>query len=56
MFISKNNYYLYIENTQRGSKTLRLKTNNNFGNLNKSFPPNEKSIKIIKKLINEHKK
>ncbi len=54
--IRKPRIYLYIENTQRGSKTLRLKTNNNFGNLNKSFPPNEKSIKIIKKLINEHKK
>ena len=54
--IRKPGIYLYIENTQRGSKTLRLKTNNNFGNLNKSFPPNEKSIKIIKKLINEHKK
>ena len=54
--IRKPGIYLFIENTQRGSKTLRLKTNNNFGNLNKSFPPNEKSIKIIKKLINEHKK
>ena len=55
--IRKPGIYLYIENTQRGNKTLRLKTNNNFGNLNKSFPPNEKSIKIIKKLIiNEHKK
>ena len=49
--------YLTIENTQRkGSKTLRLKTSEEYGNLNKSFPPNDNSIKIIKKLINEQKK
>ena len=51
--IRKPGIYLYIENTQRGSKTLRLKTNKDFGNLNKSYPPNEESIKIIKKIINE---
>ena len=40
----------------RGGSTLTLKTNENNGNLDKSFPPNEDSIKIIKKLINEYKK
>ena len=54
--IRKPGIYLYIENTQRGSKTLRFKTSKDFGNLNKSFPPNEESIKIIKKIINEQKK
>ncbi len=54
--IRKPGIYLYIENTQRGSKTLRLKTSKDFKNLDRSFPPNEDSIKIIKKLINEKKK
>ena len=54
--IRKPGIYLYIENTQRGSKTLRFKTSKDFGNLNKSFPPNEESIKIIKKIISEQKK
>ncbi len=49
--------YITIENTQRkGSKTLRLKTSEEYGSLNNSFPPNDNSIKIIKKLINEQKK
>ena len=43
--------YLSIENTQRGSKIIRLKTSKEYGNLDKSYPPNENSIKIIKKLI-----
>ena len=48
--------YLTIEDTQRkGSKILRLKTSEEYGNLNNSFPPNEDSIKIIKKMINEQK-
>ena len=48
--------YLTIEDTQRkGSKILRLKTSEEYGNLNNSFPPNEDSIKIIKKLIDEQK-
>ena len=54
--IRKPGIYLYIENTQRGSKTLRFKTSKKLGNLNKSFPPNEESIKIIKKIISEQKK
>ena len=46
--------YLSIEDTQRkGSKILRLKTSEEHGNLNRSFPPNEDSLKKIKKLINE---
>ena len=49
--------YLAIEDTQRkGSKILRLKTSEEYGNLNNSFPPNEDSIKKIKKLIYEQKK
>ena len=49
--------YITIENTQRkGSKTLRLRTSEEYGSLNNSFPPNDNSIKIIKKLINEQKK
>jgi len=48
--------YIGIETTARGSKTLRLRTDEAFGKLDKSFPPNEDSIKIIKKLINEQKK
>ena len=49
--------YLTIEDTQRkGSKILRLKTSKEHGNLNNSFPPNEDSLKKIKKLINEQKK
>ena len=30
----------------------RLKTNDEYGNLDKSFPPNEDSINIIKNLVN----
>ena len=49
--IRKSGIYLYLETTQSGNTTLRLKTNDNYGNLDKSFPPNEESITIIKKLI-----
>ena len=48
--------YLSIEETSRGSKIIRLKTNENYSNLNKSFPPNEDSLKKIKKIIDEQKK
>ncbi len=51
--IRKPGIYLYLETTQSGNNTLRLKTSEQYGNLNKSFPPNENSLKIIKKLINE---
>ena len=48
--------YLSIEETSRGSKIIRLKTSENYSNLNKSFPPNEDSLKKIKKIIDEQKK
>ena len=51
--IRKPGIYLYLETTQIGNTTLRLKTDDEDGNLNNSFPPNEDSIKIIKKLIDE---
>ena len=51
--IRKPGIYLYLETTQIGNTTLRLKTDDEYGNLNNSFPPNEDSIKIIKKLIDE---
>ena len=55
--IKSQGIYLTIEDTQRkGSKILRLKTSKEHGNLNNSFPPNEDSLKKIKKLINEQKK
>ena len=54
--IRKPGIYLYLETTQIGNTTLRLKTDDEYGNLNNSFPPNEDSIKIIKKLIYEQKK
>ena len=54
--IRKPGIYLYLEITQRGGSTLRLKTNEYYGNLDKSFPPNEDSLKLIKKLINERRK
>tara|TARA_Y100000590_G_scaffold167343_1_gene191587 strand:- start:204 stop:800 length:597 start_codon:yes stop_codon:yes gene_type:complete len=54
--IRKPGIYLYLEITQRGGSTLRLKTNEYYGNLDRSFPPNEDSLKLIKKLINERRK
>ena len=51
--IRKPGIYLYLETTQIGNTTLRLKTNDVYGNIDRSFPPNEDSIKIIEKLINE---
>ena len=51
--IRKPGIYLYLETTQIGNTILRLKTDEEYGSLNNSFPPNEDSIKIIKKLINE---
>ena len=53
--LRKPGIYLYIELTKQKGTILRLKTNEDYGNLNNSFPPNEDSIKIIKKLINEQK-
>ena len=51
--IRKPGIYLYLETTQIGNTILRLKTDEEYGSLNNSFPPNEDSIKIIKKLIDE---
>ena len=53
--IRKPGIYLYLETTQIGNTILRLKTDEEYGSLNNSFPPNEDSIKIIKKLIDEQK-
>tara|TARA_B100000579_G_scaffold398829_1_gene379340 strand:- start:156 stop:743 length:588 start_codon:yes stop_codon:yes gene_type:complete len=53
--IRKPGIYLYLETTQIGNTSLRLKTDDQYGNLDKSFPPNEDSIKIIKKIIDEKK-
>ena len=53
--IRKPGIYLYLEITQRGGSTLRLKTNEDYGSLDRSFPPNNDSLKLIKKLINEKK-
>ena len=47
--------YVGIETTIRGSKTLRLRTDEAFGKLDKSFPPNNASIKEIKRIINKLK-
>ncbi len=52
--------YVGIETTQRGSKTIRLRIDEVYNikrkKLDRSFPPNEDSIKIIKQIINEQKK
>ena len=49
--------YLYIELTQRGGNTLRLKTGGEmFKTSDSSYPPNEDSLKIIKKIIEENRK
>jgi len=48
--------YIGIETTVRGSKTLRLRTDEKLGDIDKSFPPNTDSIETIKKIINEQKK
>ena len=53
--IRKPGIYLYLETTQIGNTSLRLKTDDQYGNLDKSFPPNEDSIKKIKKIIDEKK-
>ena len=53
--IRRPGIYLYLETTQIGNTILRLKTDEEYGSLNNSFPPNEDSIKIIKKMINEQK-
>ena len=58
--LKEEGIYVGIETTQRGSKTIRLRIDEVYNikrkKLDRSFPPNENSIKIIKKLINEEKK
>ena len=49
--------YLYIELTQRGGNTLRLKTGGEmFKPSDSSYPPNEDSLKIVKKIIEQNRK
>ena len=48
--------YLYIEVTQRGGNTLRLKTGGEFFKISdNSYPPNDDSLKLIKKTIEENR-
>ena len=49
--------YLYIEVTQRGGNTLRLKTGGEFFKTSdNSYPPNDDSLKLIKKIIENNRK
>lgn len=48
--------YLYIEVTQRGGNTLRLKTGGEFFKISdNSYPPNDDSLKLIKKTIENNR-
>ena len=49
--------YLYIEVTQRGGNTLRLKTGGEFFKVSdNSYPPNDDSLKLIKRIIEVKRK
>ena len=49
--------YLYIEVTQRGGNTLRLKTGGEFFKISdNSYPPNDDSLMLIKKTIEENRR
>ena len=49
--------YLYIEVTQRGGNTLRLKTGGEFFKISdNSYPPNDDSLKLIKRVIEDNRK
>ena len=49
--------YLYIEVTLGGGNTLRLKTGGEFFKTSdSSYPPNDDSLKLIKKCIEENRK
>ena len=49
--------YLYIEVTQRGGNTLRLKTGGEFFKVSdNSYPPNDDSLKLIKKTIEDNRR
>ena len=46
--LKQKGVYLYLEKTQRGGHTLRLKMFKNNKMIDKSFPPNNKSLEEIK--------
>ena len=49
--------YLYLEVTQRGGNTLRLKTGGEFFKVSdNSYPPNDDSLKLIKRIIEVNRK
>ncbi len=49
--------YLYIEVTKRGGNTLRLKTGGEFFKTSdNSYPPNDDSLKLIKRMIEDNRK
>ena len=49
--------YLYLEVTQRGGNTLRLKTGGEFFKVSdNSYPPNDDSLKLITKCIEGNRK
>ena len=49
--------YLYLEVTQRGGNTLRLKTGGEFFKISdNSYPPNDDSLKLIKKTIEDNRR
>ena len=49
--------YLYLEVTQRGGNTLRLKTSGEFFKVSdNSYPPNDDSLKLINKMIEDNRK
>jgi len=49
--------YLYLEVTQRGGNTLRLKTGGEFFKVSdNSYPPNDDSLKLIKRNIEVNRK
>ena len=49
--------YLYLEVTQRGGNTLRLKTGREFIKVSdNSYPPNDDSLKLIKRIIEVNRK
>ena len=55
--LNSKGFYVYIEDTQAGNKTIRLEIpklkESKSERLVEYFPPNEASLKEIKKLINE---
>ena len=55
--LREDGVYLYIEVTQRGGNTLRLKTGGEFFKTSdNSYPPNDDSLKLIKRMIEDNRK